>query len=165
MEALITNLIERIAVAMPELEVVDEDYGQLEMLDQENKDTYPLTYPAVLIEESSISWSNVSNLDQTGMATIRVRLIIDCYDDTHYRSGTTHYAAYRTKFRHKLHKVIQGSFEDENTPLIRQTSRFYTTSHGIKVYESTYTCTVSEKVSPEMETVLAKPKISIKVAK
>lgn len=163
MEALITNLIERIAVAMPELEIVDEDYGQLEMLDQENKDTYPLTFPAVLVEESSITWSNVGNLDQTGTATVRVRLIIDCYDDTHYGSGTTHYAVYRTKFRHELHKVIQGSTGCENSPLIRQTSRFYTTSHGIKVYESTYTCTVSEKVSPELETIPAKPKITVKV--
>ena len=33
---------------MPGMRVVDEDYGQLEMLDQENRDSYPLVFPAVL---------------------------------------------------------------------------------------------------------------------
>ena len=46
---------------MPELEVVDEDYGQLEMLQQEQQDTYPLTCPA-----SMITMQSVSGIDNIG---------------------------------------------------------------------------------------------------
>ena len=161
MEALLTNLINLIADGMPDLEVVDEDYGQLEMLDQENKDDYPLTFPAVLIDASSVDWSNLGNLNQKGTATVRVRLIIDCYDDTHYGSGTTHLIALRESKRHELHKLLQGHRIGEESALIRTSSRFYTGSHGIKVYESTYTCTIHEEVSSE--TIKAKPTITIKL--
>lgn len=162
MEALLTNLIHLIADGMPDLEVVDEDYGQLEMLDQESKDAYPLSFPAVLIDAASVEWSNLGALNQKGTATVRVRLIIDCYDDTHYGSGTTHLIAHREEKRHELHKLLQGHQIGEDSALIRTNSRFYTGNHGIKVYESTYTCTVHENVSPELTTTKAKPKITLK---
>ena len=163
MEALLTNLIQLIADGMLDLEVVDEDYGQLEMLDQEGRDAYPLTFPAVLVDAASVEWSNLGELNQIGTATVRVRLIIDCYDDTHHGSGTTYLIARREEKRHELHKLLQGYRIGEDSALMRTNSRFYTGNHGLKVYESTYTCTVSEKVSPEMETVAAKPKIGFKV--
>ena len=51
---------------MPELEVVDEDYGQLEMLQQEQQDTYPLTCPASMITMQSVSGiDNIGNPDNS----------------------------------------------------------------------------------------------------
>lgn len=47
-------LIEYIKQAMPDLLLVDEDYGQLDMIDSE-QDTYPLTMPAVLINADALS--------------------------------------------------------------------------------------------------------------
>ena len=32
------------------------------MINQENRDTYPLTYPAVLIDASDVMWTQVQNL-------------------------------------------------------------------------------------------------------
>lgn len=162
MEALLTNLIHLIADGMPDLKVVDEDYGQLEMLDQESRDAYPLTFPAVLIDASSVEWSNIGGLNQKGTATVRVRLIIDCYDDTHCHSGTTHLIAHREEKRHELHKLLQGHRIGEDSALMRTNSRFYTGNHGIKVYESTYTCVVHENVAPEPTTTTARPKIILK---
>lgn len=46
-------LIEHIKEAMPDLLLVDEDYGQLDMIDSE-QDTYPLTMPAVLINADAV---------------------------------------------------------------------------------------------------------------
>ena len=43
---ILTNLEEKAAELG--LSYVDEDFGQLEAIDEEGKDTYPLTYPAVL---------------------------------------------------------------------------------------------------------------------
>ena len=165
MEALLTNLIHLIADGMPDLEVVDEDYGQLEMLDQESRDHYPLTFPAVLVDAASVEWSNLGELNQKGTVTVRVRLIIDCYDDTHYGSGTTHLIALREEKRHELHKLLQGHRIGEDTALMRTNSRFYTANHGIKVYESSYTGTITELIEPETVTATAKPKVGFKIMK
>ena len=37
-----------------------------------NVGTYPLTYPAVLIDASDVMWSNIAGLSQKGIATISV---------------------------------------------------------------------------------------------
>ena len=43
-------LIRHLAENMKGVELVDEDYGQLEMIDDENRDTYPLVFPSVLVD-------------------------------------------------------------------------------------------------------------------
>ena len=88
MEKLLQDLINLFGQMMPELSTIDEDYGQLEMINQENRDTYPLT-----------------------------------------RSG----------------------------------SRFYTWDHGIKVYEQTYSCVVTEMLEPETEAVQAQPRVTVRL--
>ena len=57
MERLLLNLVRHIGKSMPEIKVVDEDYGQLEMIDMTDRDTYPLTFPAVLIDAPDVSLS------------------------------------------------------------------------------------------------------------
>lgn len=161
MERLLESLINLFGEQMPELSTIDEDYGQLEMINQENRDTYPLTYPAVLIDASDVMWSNIAGLSQKGIATIRVKLIIDCYDDTHYGSNTTDKIAERAALREKVHKLLQGYRIEDVTELSRTNSRFYTWDHGIKVYEQTYTGVVTEVIEPETVPKQAAPKITI----
>ena len=47
MEEVFIAIMEQIAQEMPELSLIDEDYGQLEMGAEE--DHYPVTFPCVLI--------------------------------------------------------------------------------------------------------------------
>lgn len=148
MESILEDLVRHVGDNMPELKVVDEDYGQLEFIDQESRDTYPLTFPAVLIDAPDVSWSNIRGLSQKGLATVRARLVIDCYDDTHYTSGTTGRIADREKLRRKLHLLLQGHRVEPDSALIRTSSRFYTFNHGIKVYEAIYTLEVTELIEP-----------------
>ena len=164
MEKLLQDLINRFGQEMPELTTIDEDYGQLEMIDQQDRDTYPLTYPALLLDAPDTQWSNIEGLSQKGEATVRARLILDCYDDTHYGSTTTGRIAERAAMREKVHKLLQGYRVDEHSTLIRTTSRFYTFNHGIKVYEQTYTCVVTELMEPETESVQASPKVTVRLA-
>ena len=89
MESLLVNLTGKIAGELPWARTVDEDYGQLEALDDENVDMYPLTFPAVLIDLPGTEWSDTGDLSQRGVCEVRVRLAIDCYDDTHAGSKTT----------------------------------------------------------------------------
>ena len=161
MERLLESLINLFGQEMPELSTIDEDYGQLEMINQENRDTYPLTFPAVLIDAPDVMWSNIAGLSQKGTATIRVKLIIDCYDDTHFGSNTTDRIAERVALRRKVHHLLQGFRIDGETELIRTNSRFFTWDHGIKVYEQTYTGVVTEMIEPHTVKMQAKPKISI----
>ena len=59
MEYLILPIIQHISNGMPELMVVDEDYGQLEVVDDEGKLMYELTYPAVLVDLEQVDWSEI----------------------------------------------------------------------------------------------------------
>lgn len=78
--------MEQIAREMPELSLIDEDYGQLEM--GADEDHYPVTFPCVLIGNVDSEWHDLGYGAQNSESLITVRLAIDCYDDTHYSSGT-----------------------------------------------------------------------------
>lgn len=161
MESVIENLVKHIGDSLPQMKVVDEDYGQLEMLDQESRDTYPIVFPAVLIDAPDVRWDNIAGLSQKGLVTVRVKLCIDCYDDTHYGSGTVEKIAERESIRRALHELLQGYRPDGHSALIRTSSRFYTFNHGIKVYEATYTFEVTEMF--EAETLkIKKPALRLK---
>lgn len=148
MESLLSSLVGYIASEMPEIRLVDEDYGQLENLDEEGRQMYPLVYPSVLIEPSRVDWSHIAGDSQIGEATLRVRLILDCYDDTHAGSGTEYRIREREELRHKLHTLLEGYRPLNNEGgLSRTQSTFFTFSHGLKVYESTYTCRVKESLT------------------
>lgn len=161
MEYLLSKTIRYVAEAMPELLLVDEDYGQLENLDQNNKDMYPLVYPAVLIEPSEVSWSEIKGDSQMGEATLRTRLIIDCYDDHHAGSGSEYRILEREELRQKLHKLLQGFRPLDDGALVRSASTFYTFNHGIKVYETIYKCRVVEKLAKGITNNQTRPRISI----
>ena len=129
------------------------------MIDQQDRDTYPLTYPALLLDAPDTVWSNIKGLSQKGTATIRARLIIDCYDDTHYGSHTVNKIACRAEMRRKVHKLLQGYRLEGDGTLIRTSSRFYTWNHGIKVYEQVYTGVVTEMIEMPTRSVDAEPLI------
>lgn len=163
MERLLLNLVRHISKSMPQLKVVDEDYGQLEMIDMTERDTYPLTFPAVLIDAPDVSWDNIGGFSQKGLATVRARLIIDCYDDTHSTSGTEAMIEGRENMRKRLFESLQGHRIDSESVLIRTSSKLYTFNHGIKVYEETYTLELTEMLEKPTLKVVA-PKISLKVS-
>lgn len=161
MEYLVCKLIEHIHKNIAGLSAVDEDYGQLEALDNESADMYPLRFPAVLIETPETEWGDIADGGQKGTCTVRVRLAVDCYDDTHASSGTVAAVSARNALRHRLHALLQGFRPDGDGVLMRTKSKFFTWNHGIKVYEMTYTTTVSEKVTERA--AVPRPRVSVSV--
>lgn len=161
MESLLVNLINKIASELPWVRTVDEDYGQLEALDDENIDMYPLTFPAILIDLPGTEWSDAGDLSQRGVCEVRVRLAIDCYEDTHAGSQTTDRIMQREEKRKALHALLQGYRASSEGALIRTRSKFFTFNHGIKVYEATYTCATSE--TTRERATIAKKTISVSV--
>lgn len=144
MESILANTIAHIARELRWARTVDEDYGQLEALDNEQLDMYPLTFPAILIDLPGTDWTDTGDIAQRGTCEVRVRLILDCYDDTHAGSQTTDRIMQREENRKALHALLQGYRPSGEGALMRTRSRFFTFNHGIKVYEATYTCAIAE---------------------
>lgn len=163
MESLLVNLLNHISSSIPRLRTVDEDYGQLEAIDDDSKDMYPLTFPAVLIDTPTTSWSNTGNDGQIGECSLRVRLVIDCYDDTHTGSHTTDRILQREELRKELHRALQGFRPDGMGALVRTESKFFTWNHGIKVYEASYTCRVEENVRETRKVGKSAVSLSVRV--
>lgn len=165
MEYILLPLIEHIAEGMPQLSLVDEDYGQLEVIDEEGREMYPITYPAVLIDLEQVDWSELAGKSQMGEARLKIRLIIDCYDDTHASSGTLYRIQERAELRRQMHELLQGfKVTPEASGLMRTESKFYTGNHGIKIYQETYTCRISEGITPQIGWAGDPPSIRIQLS-
>lgn len=150
METLFLSIQKHIADNLPELSVVDEDYGQL----MPEEDIYPVTFPCVLIAIRNIAWEEVGEGVQKGKTDVDITLAIDCYHDTHYASREAGKVQERMRLFSKLHALIErfhgniiiredGLPVDTNyTPLVRRHSTFVSLPGGIKAYQSTYQTTI-----------------------
>ena len=144
MEEIFIAIMERIAEKMPELSYIDEDCGQLEAGDEE--DRYPVTFPCVLIGNTESDWNDIGYGVQKSESFIATRLAVDCYDDTHYASGTYDKVRERQLKAKELYKALQGfTCTEDCTPLVRTKSRDYTLPGNIKVYETVYAFTLHDE--------------------
>lgn len=142
MENLFLEIQRQIAEGMPQILLVDEDYGQLSPGED---DTYPVVFPCVLIDIPQINWRSMSDGYQQGDVNVTVRLCIDCFDDTHYTSGTAVKISERMAMLQELHNLLQDySPEDSSFGLERTATRFYSLPGAIKVYENTYNYTIED---------------------
>ena len=144
MEDFLLNILRHIKKEIPELSLVDEDTGQLET----NEDTYPVTFPCVLVGNTDITWSDLGYSGaQKGDGSIVVRLAIDCYDDTHVGSMQEESIAERQRFAKRIFKALQCEKLCESVgPLSRIKSRDYTLPGNIKVYEQMYQFEIHEDI-------------------
>ena len=144
MEEIFIAIMEHIAETMPELSYIDEDYGQLEPT--EDQDSYPVTFPCVLIGNTESDWNDIGYRVQKSESLVTVRLAIDCYDDTHYTSGTYQKVRERQLKAKELYKALQGfQCTEEATPLVRVKSRDYSLPGNIKVYETMFSFTLHDE--------------------
>ena len=144
MEEIFISIMEQIAREMPELSLIDEDYGQLEM--GADEDHYPVTFPCVLIGGTESVWHDLGGGAQRSESLVTVRLAIDCYDDTHYASGTYDKVRERQQMARKLYKALQClECSDCASPLVREKSRDYALPGGIKVFETAYSFTLHDE--------------------
>lgn len=147
MEQIFLNVLKQISTELPQLSLVDEDYGQLET----DEDTYPVTFPCVLVGNIDTDWKDLGFGAQKRISRMTVRLVMDCYDDTHVSSGSEAKIAERLQTVDELYRALQGFVCDENMePLNRIKSRDYTIAHGIKVYEQIYTFEYHDEIKMEM---------------
>ena len=161
MEYLLAPLVEHLQKQLPWASFVDEDYGQLENIDDQSSDMYALTYPALLLAVERVDWEYLQGHVQKGQVQLRVRLVLDCYDDTHHTAYSgQHYERSslsklqsRAELRAQMHEALHLFRVQGDGGLRRTQSRYFTWHHGLKVYEETYMTTVTEpqgKGSPKL---------------
>lgn len=144
MEELLLKMLRHIKEEIPELSYVDEDTGQLET----NEDTYPVTFPCVLIGNTQINWKDLCYSGaQKGDGSVIVRLAIDCYSDTHIGSTQENGITERKRFAKRIFNALQCEVLCESvSPLSRIKSRDYTLPGNIKVYEQMYQFDIHEEM-------------------
>lgn len=148
MELLLCQIIRHVQEGMPELSVVDENYGQLENLSQPDTDMYPLTFPAVLIDLQEATWSNTADNCQKGTVRVCVQLLIDCYDGLHATSGTMETVRQRAAVAERLHALLQGYRPMQDGRLVRANPE-----HGTKP------CPKTQKAPPYTQKAPPQPSV------
>ena len=144
MEQIFISILKLISSKMPELSLIDEDYGQLETDD----DTYPVTFPCALVGNMEADWNDIGLGAQKGIVNFTARLAIDCYDDTHIGSGTADLVARRLKMANKLYTTLQDSqHHPDMGPIYRTKSRCYSLPGMIKVYEYVFQFEVHDETA------------------
>ncbi|MEE3485091.1 MAG: hypothetical protein VZQ98_12310 [Bacteroidales bacterium] len=170
MEHLLTSIIGRLESVGGSLGLsyIDEEYGQVEFLDYEDRDTYPVTFPCVLVDCQGEQWAQVGDGMQRGVATVNVNVYIDCYDDTHAFiappetveeeeigeetatiSATAGKADCRMALVRSVTEYLQGwSPLEEGRTLTRVSTSTSTLNHHIKLYQIAFTVPVYESFAP-----------------
>lgn len=148
MNEVLIELIARLGQQIPELRMIDEDYGQLE---PNPGDQYPVTFPCALLSAVETEWSDAGipqvNV-QKGTAEITVRLAVDCYDDTHVGSGTTDKIAERARLNRRVVQALQGYRPKGSIgPMSRIRSRASTTIYNWKIYDTTFRWPVKDQIN------------------
>lgn len=140
MNELFLAVMQRLA-ELQGISMIDENKGQL----TNYEDGYPITFPSILIDAPIVEWDDATRTCQTGVATLTVALVIDCYHDSHYGSTQEDEVAAHMSLLSDLTSLLQGwQPADSCGRLCRQQTRMYSDEHGIRVYETTFQCKVKE---------------------
>lgn len=131
------------------LSYIDEEYGQVDFLDDETRDTYPVTFPCVLVDCPGEDWAEAGRDMQEGTATVNVNVYMDCYDDTHANSTTVDKVSERCGLVREVTELLQNWRPlDSGRSLVRTATRASTNNHGIKMYQVSFTVRVFESFAP-----------------
>ena len=139
MEELYLFVQDLLAERIPSLSLIDEDYGQVEAMLNGASDTYPITFPAALIGNMTIDWSEVGGGIQTGRCLFTVRLFCECLQDTHRGSGTESSMRDRLALNNEVYLALQGKALQKYTDYFSRVKQGdYFLPGGIKVYETVF---------------------------
>lgn len=146
MEQLFKDVLNRIEEKTEGLNCIDEDYGQLEAVETA-EDTYPVSFPCLLVSIPEIEWANLDGVSQRGIGTVLIRLAMDCNDELISGNDAAANAMERMRFANGIHRTLQGFAPSSTTRLSRSKSGMYSLPGDIKVYETEYKFSVSDLVS------------------
>ena len=152
MEDLYLKIAERIREAVPEIDHIDEDTGQLYPVQYDDRYEYPILFPCLLIDASTIDWKaeKIGNM-QRGTATVTLRLAFRVDEDTHFEPSSFNDFEQLRLRKHIEHRVVSAlhcyCLDERMSAMYRTQSRSYSQPGRVRVYESTFQVNVTERLS------------------
>lgn len=142
MEELIYQISECIQGNLPEVITVDEDYGQLNI---EENESFGFPTPAVLIGTPETVWESQGPKTQRGKCTVRISLLLDCINGA-YGSTAVERMLYRRRLADNLHSLLQGKKIAGFNVMNRVSSVTQSLLGEMVVYQTDYEVVVFETV-------------------
>lgn len=150
MEELYLKIAQRLHAAVPEIDHIDEDTGQLYPAQYDDRYEYPILFPCLLVDASTTDWKAENQYPkQRGTATVTIKLAFKCDEDSHYSSGEHGNDFRQLRFRQATNKEAVSAlhgycFGDDFGPMQRRQSRSYSLPGRVRVYETTFALNVAE---------------------
>ena len=130
MDILFKSIATRLEQEVPELRWIDWEQGQIDM---NLEKTYPLQFPAVLIDFTNINWSSIKHGVQDGEVTVLIKVVFDIYEDLNNHAPDRDMALSRLELLKKIHKALHNfageilpdnnnGFEDSHFNRLERTS-------------------------------------------
>lgn len=130
--------MERIRTELPEVALVDEDYGQAQAPGRLGAGQLP----CVLVAGPATEWTAQSALQpavQRGTATLTVKLVFDCTADVPAGATAAERVRWREELGSRLYRAVLGFAPARRTsPLVRTASGEELSGDGRKVYTTTF---------------------------
>lgn len=149
MESIYLRIAERLRKAVPELDHIDEDTGQLYPAQYDDRYSYPILFPCCLIDATTADFKAEKFPDiQRGTVTVTVKVAFQCDEDTHYESPNSFaQMERRLAVNRKVVCALHGySLGDDVSDMRRVQSRAYPLAGRVKVYESTFNVNITEEM-------------------
>ena len=139
------DLQERIKTEVPEIEWIEQDFGQ----DAFDKWRPNVAFPAVLIDFTSADYENIASGGQTAEVVVSLRLLVAPFEQSHedapleVRQGALEYF----ELEHKLVQSIHGWSPNYTQPLMRRRiSSNNRNDIGLRIRELQFTTAYQEYV-------------------
>ena len=153
MEELYLRIAERLRSEVPELDHIDEDTGQLYPEQYDDRYSYPVLFPCCLIDASVVDFREEKQpYAQRGTATVTLKVAFKCDEDSHYSSSENgnDFSQLRKRMeinRKVVHALHGYQFDDcDMSPMFRTQSRSYSLPGQVRVYETTITLRVTDRL-------------------
>lgn len=146
MKLLLTDVQTRLISKVPELKYTDEDSGQLDYFG-----SHPtVKFPCALIDINTVSWSNIGHTVQLGLVQIKIRIaFLPLSKSSTGAPQSQKDKAFGTLDVVKLvHKALHGwTGHRHYTALIRTATTKSKRADGMKIYDVTYTCELTDNTT------------------
>lgn len=151
MEDLYLKIAERLHEAVPEIDHIDEDTGQLYPVQEDDRYEYPILFPCLLIDAATIDWKDEQSGDtQRGTATVSLKLAFRVDEDTHFSSALENSFSQlhlRKEIESHIVKALhRWRFGKDYSPMQRTQTRTYSLPGRVRVSETYFRVNVTERL-------------------
>lgn len=151
MEDLYLKIAARLHALIPEFDHIDEDTGQLYPVQDDDRYEYPILFPCLLIDASTVDWKDEKIVGmQRGTATVVLKLAFRIDEDTHFDfSSFNDFEQLRN--RRRIEHRVAGALhcfclEESMSPMYRMQSRSYSQPGRVRVTEMVFKVNITERL-------------------